>query len=55
VQTPPGLQFEVRTEAYRRIEAALAEAGISYADVTPQVTVTNVLGGEETREARAAE
>ena len=55
VQTPPGLQFEVRTEAYRRIEAALAEAGIPYADVTPRVTVTNVLGGEEAREARAAE
>ena len=41
VQTPPGLQFEVRSEAYRRIEAALAEAGISFAESGPQVTINN--------------
>jgi small-conductance mechanosensitive channel len=43
VQTPPGKQFEVRSEAYRRIEAALAEAGIPFANNTPQVTVHNSL------------
>jgi len=32
VQTPPGKQFEIRGEAYRRIEAALRAAGISFAD-----------------------
>ena len=31
VQTQPGLQFELRTDAYRRIEAALKEAGIPFA------------------------
>jgi small-conductance mechanosensitive channel len=41
VQTPPGMQFEVRTDAYRRIEIALAEAGIAFADTTAQVTVHN--------------
>jgi moderate conductance mechanosensitive channel len=45
VQTPPGMQFEVRTDAYRRIEIALAEAGIAFADTTPQVTVNNTLPG----------
>jgi small-conductance mechanosensitive channel len=43
VQTPPNKQFEIRTEAYRRIEAALVEAGIPFADLTPQVTVNNNL------------
>ena len=57
VQTPPGLQFEIRSEAYRRIETALAEAGIQYADTTPQVTVHNVIPGADAPEptARAAE
>jgi len=56
VQTPPGLQFEIRAEAYRRIEAALVEAEIPFADVTPQVTVHNVLPGfAEAPPARAAE
>jgi small-conductance mechanosensitive channel len=31
VQTPPGKQFEVRTEAYRRIEQAFIEAEIPFA------------------------
>jgi len=31
VQTPPGKQFEIRTEAYRRIELAFAEANIPFA------------------------
>ncbi|HEV2676774.1 MAG TPA: mechanosensitive ion channel domain-containing protein [Aliidongia sp.] len=31
VQTPPGKQFEIRTEAYRRIEQAFAEANIPFA------------------------
>jgi small-conductance mechanosensitive channel len=39
VQTPPGRQFEVRSEAYKRIEAALREAGIRFADVQAQVIV----------------
>jgi small-conductance mechanosensitive channel len=51
VQTPPGMQFEVRTEAYRRIEHALADAGIPFADTTPQVTVHNTIP----RPAEAAE
>src|SRR5262249_43688045 len=58
VQTPPGLQFEIRTEAYRRIEAALNEAGIPFADITPHVTVHNTVGGAADAaapEARAAE
>jgi small-conductance mechanosensitive channel len=56
VQTPPNKQFEIRTEAYRRIEAALVEADIPFADVTPQVTVHNVLPGfAEPSPARAAE
>jgi small-conductance mechanosensitive channel len=56
VQTPPNKQFEVRTEAYRRIEAALVEAGIPYADTTPQVTVNNTIPGfADAPPARAAE
>jgi small-conductance mechanosensitive channel len=56
VQTPPGRQFEIRTEAYRRIEAALSEAGIAFADPTPQVTVHNTLPGDfAVPPARAAE
>jgi moderate conductance mechanosensitive channel len=56
VQTPPNKQFEIRTEAYRRIEAALVEAEIPFADVTPQVTVHNVLPGfADAPPARAAE
>ena len=31
IQTPPGKQFEIRTEAYRRIELAFAEANIPVA------------------------
>jgi moderate conductance mechanosensitive channel len=34
VQTLPAKQFEVRAEAYRRIEAALAEAGVPFAEPT---------------------
>src|SRR5712692_1135244 len=56
VQTPPNKQFEVRTEAYRRIEAALAEAGIPFADLTPQVIVHNTIPSvAEVPPARAAE
>ncbi len=38
VQTPPGRQFEVRAEALKRIEAALRDAGIPFADSRPVVT-----------------
>ncbi|RYC28816.1 mechanosensitive ion channel family protein [Lichenibacterium minor] len=31
-QTLPGRQFEIRADAYRRIEAALSEAGIAFAE-----------------------
>jgi hypothetical protein len=31
IQTPPGKQFEIRTEAYRRIEQAFVEANIPFA------------------------
>ncbi|HWK44629.1 MAG TPA: mechanosensitive ion channel family protein [Stellaceae bacterium] len=41
VQTPPGKQFEIRSEAYRQIETALKAAGIPFANNTPQVTVHN--------------
>jgi small-conductance mechanosensitive channel len=54
VQTPPGLQFEIRSEAYRRIEAALTEAGIAFADVGPRVIVNNALAADGTV-PRAAE
>ena len=55
VQTPPNKQFEVRTEAYRRIEAALAEAGVPFADLTPQVIVNNNLPVFADASPRAAE
>ncbi|HEV2673020.1 MAG TPA: mechanosensitive ion channel domain-containing protein [Aliidongia sp.] len=32
IQTPPGKQFEIRSEAYRRIEQAFAEANIAFAN-----------------------
>jgi small-conductance mechanosensitive channel len=44
VQTPPNQQFEVRNDAYRRIEEALRNAGIPFATNIPQVTVLNNLG-----------
>jgi len=37
VQTPPGKQFEVRAAAYKRIEAALRENGIRFADLKSQI------------------
>ena len=37
VQTPPGKQFEVRAAAYKRIEAALRENGIRFADSKSQI------------------
>lgn len=46
VQTPPGKQFDVRNEAYRRIEAALQENGIAFADNTPRVTLYPAPAGE---------
>lgn len=55
VQTPPGKQFEIRTEAYRRIESALAEAEIPFADTTPRVTVNAAPGADTASPARAAE
>jgi hypothetical protein len=33
------MQFEIRTEAYRRIEQALVEAGIPFATNIPTVNV----------------
>jgi len=39
VQTEPGMQFEVRTEAYRRIEAALKEVGLSFATGSQSLVV----------------
>jgi small-conductance mechanosensitive channel len=46
VQTPPGKQFEIRNEAYRRIEAALKENGIAFADNAPRVTLYQAAAGE---------
>ncbi len=37
VQTPPGKQFEVRAAAYKRIEAALRDNGIRFADSKSQI------------------
>jgi moderate conductance mechanosensitive channel len=34
--TTPGRQFDVRTAALKKIEAALVEAGISFAGAGPQ-------------------
>ena len=54
VQTPPGKQFEVRSEAYRRIEAALKENGIEFADTSPRLTLYQGQSPEPgLREARA--
>jgi len=39
LQTMPERQFELRTEAYRRIEAALAEAEIPFADSAARIAV----------------
>src|SRR5215471_17019063 len=46
VQTPPGKQFEIRAEAYRRIEGALKENGIAFADNTPRVALYHPASGE---------
>jgi small-conductance mechanosensitive channel len=46
VQTPPGKQFEIRNEAYRRIEAALKENGIAFADNASRVTLYQAPAGE---------
>jgi small-conductance mechanosensitive channel len=60
VQTPPGKQFEVRNEAYRRIEAALKENGIAFADNSPRVTLYHdsaslpIAGEARALETRAA-
>jgi moderate conductance mechanosensitive channel len=34
--TAPGCQFEIRSAALKTIEAALAEAGVSFAGAAPQ-------------------
>lgn len=38
-QTAPGKQFDVRAQAFKRIEAALKEAGIRFADGTQTVVI----------------
>ena len=54
VQTPPGKQFEIRNDAYRRIEAALKENGIEFADPGPRVMVyPGMPSGPAVREDRA--
>jgi hypothetical protein len=40
-QTAPGHQFDVRAQAYRRIEAVLKEAGIRFADGTQTVLLSS--------------
>jgi small-conductance mechanosensitive channel len=54
VQTPPGKQFEIRAEAYRRIEAALKENGITFADNTPRVALYQAVPGEPAAAKRPA-
>jgi small-conductance mechanosensitive channel len=39
VQTPPGKQFDIRAAAYKRIEAALRESGLRFAEIVPKVLV----------------
>jgi hypothetical protein len=46
VQTPPGKQFEIRAEAYRRLEAALNENSLTFADNTPRVALYQAASGE---------
>jgi small-conductance mechanosensitive channel len=55
VQTPPGKQFEIRAEAYRRIEAALNENGIAFADNTPRVALYHSAAGEPVAETPGVE
>ena len=54
VQTPPGKQFEIRAEAYRRIEAALKENDITFADNTPRVALYQAVPGEPAAAKRPA-
>ena len=54
VQTPPGKQFEIRAEAYRRIEAALKDNGITFADNTPRVALYQGVPGEPAAAKRPA-
>ena len=54
VQTPPGKQFEIRAEAYRRIEAALKENGIAFADNAPRVALYQTIPGEPVAAERPA-
>jgi small-conductance mechanosensitive channel len=46
VQTPPGEQFEIRAEAYRRIEVAFKENGIGFVDNAPSVVLHQTAVGE---------
>jgi small-conductance mechanosensitive channel len=59
VQTPPGKQFEVRTEAYRRIEQAFGEANIPFANNISSHVVVHAgqppLPLQAVEDARAAE
>jgi hypothetical protein len=43
-QAAPGHQFDVRAQAYRRIEAALQETGIRFADGTQTVLLSSAPG-----------
>ena len=39
-RTAPGKQFDVRAQAYKRIEAALAKMGVGFADGNQTVLMT---------------
>ena len=55
IQTPPGKQFEIRSEAYRRIEQAFVEANIPFAsNITSSVTVHATHPGQVEPPALAA-
>jgi hypothetical protein len=47
-------EFEIRAEAYRRIEAALKENGITFADNTPRVALYQAVPGEPAAAKRPA-
>ncbi len=55
IQTPPGKQFEVRGEAYRRIEAALKAAGIQFADTNTRIVMQGAAPAEAPRVEEKAE
>ena len=53
-ETAPGKQFDVRAQAFRRLEAALKAAGIAFADGRQTVFVQQAVGALEIQGAKTA-